>query len=98
MPPTLADVNFWNLAFTAFGVLLVWAAWGSDGLSFRYLRARLKSIELTPTSLLVVEVIATLLSGVILATTLVQPETPQQAIAAGMGWTSLVARPSNGSF
>lgn len=43
---------------------------------------------------MVTEFLVTMGVGVLIAIALVNPQTPQQAIAAGMGWTSLVARPT----
>ena len=84
-----------NVLYTALGVLLVWSTWGVGGLSVKYLNARLQSLDLlSPTALFAVELTMTMLFGVVLAITFVQPQTPQQAIAAGMGWTSLVVKPT----
>ena len=84
-----------NVVFTALGVFIIWASWGTGRLSVKYLNMRLAEVGLSSNQLLVVEFVVTMVMGVIIAITLVQPETAQQAMAAGMGWTSLVARPAS---
>ena len=84
-----------NVVFTALGVFIIWASWGTGRLSVKYLNMRLAEVGLSSNQLLVVEFVVTMVLGVIIAITLVQPETAQQAMAAGMGWTSLVARPAS---
>lgn len=83
-----------NIVFTALGVFVIWASWGTGRLSVKYLNARLAEVGLSSNQLLVVEFMVTMIVGVVVAINLVQPQTAQQAIAAGMGWTSLVARPT----
>ena len=91
-----AEVGFsWsNVLFTAFGVFLVWSSWGAGKLSVKHLNTQLALFGLPPNALLVIEFLVTMVFGVILAITFVQPQTPSQAIAAGMGWTSLVTKPT----
>ena len=83
-----------NVLFTAVGVFTIWASWGTGRLSVKYLNVRLADIGLSPNKLLLVEFGVTMVMGVVIAIALVQPETAPQAIAAGMGWTSLVTRPA----
>ena len=83
-----------NIFFTALGVFLIWSSWGAGKLSVKYLNTKLALFGLPPNALLAVEFLVTMVLGVILAITFVQPQTPSQAIAAGMGWTSLVAKPT----
>ena len=91
-----AEVGFgWqNVFFTALGVFLIWSSWGAGKLSVKYLNTQLVVLGLPRNALLAVEFGVTMVFGVILAITFVEPQTPSQAIAAGMGWTSLVAKPT----
>lgn len=84
-----------NILFTSFGVFLIWASWGAGQLSVKYLNKRLAEVGLSSNQLLVVEFLVTMVLGVTIAITFVRPETVQQAIAAGMGWTSLVTKPTS---
>ena len=83
-----------SIFFTALGVFVVWASWGGGRLSVSYLNARLAGLGFQANWLMVTEFLVTMGVGVLIAIALVNPQTPQQAIAAGMGWTSLVARPT----
>lgn len=83
-----------NVFFTAVGVFLIWASWGTGKLSVMYLNARLAKFGLSPKGLMVVEFLVTMILGVVIAIAFVEPKTARQAIAAGMGWTSLVVRPT----
>ena len=83
-----------NVFFTAVGVFLIWAAWGKGKLSVMYLNARLAKLGLSPNSLMVVEFLVTMILGVIVSIAFFDPQSARQAIAAGMGWTSLVVRPT----
>lgn len=82
-----------NVLFTSLGVFFIWASWGAGRLNVKYLHERLVEVGLSSNLLLALEFVTTMVLGVIIAVTLVQPETAQQALFAGMGWTSLVARP-----
>lgn len=82
-----------NILFTAVGVFIIWASWGAGRLNVKYLNDSLAGVGLSSNTLLIVEFGVTMVLGVVIAITFVEPETPQQAIAAGMGWTSLVTRP-----
>lgn len=84
-----------NVLFTSLGVFFIWASWGAGRLSVKYLKEWLVEFGLPPKPLLVAELLVTMLLGVPIAMALVQPETIQQALFAGMGWTSLVARPAS---
>ena len=84
-----------NVLFTSLGVFFIWASWGTGRLSVRYLREWLAELGLSSKPLLVAELVGTMLMGVPIAMALVQPETIQQALFAGMGWTGLVARPAS---
>ena len=84
-----------NVFFTALGVFLIWSSWGAGKLSVKYLNTQLTAFGLPPNALLAIEFGVTMVCGVILAITFVEPQTPSQAIAGGMGWTSLVAKPTD---
>ena len=84
-----------NVFYTAVGVFVIWASWGTGRLSVKYLNVRLADLGLSPNFLLFVEFIVTMAVGVLVAIAFVNPQTAPQAIAAGMGWTSLIARPTD---
>ena len=86
-----------KIFFTAVGVFVVWASWGKGRLSVKYLDARLADFGLSANSRMVVECLVTMVLGVLVAIALVDPKTAGQAIASGMGWTSLIARPTTES-
>ena len=83
-----------NIFFTAIGVFFVWASWGTGRLSVKYLNTVLAAIGLSANWLMAVEFLVAMVMGVLIAIAFVDPQTAPQAIAAGMGWTSLVARPT----
>ena len=83
-----------NVFFTAIGVFFVWASWGTGRLSVKYLNTKLAGFGLSLNWLMVIEFLVTMVVGVIITIALIDPQTAPQAIAAGMGWTSLVARPT----
>ena len=76
------------------GVSFVWASWGAGRLSALYLDARLAELGVPVRRRLIVEFGLVLVFGIVLCIVLVDPQTGPQAVAAGMGWTSLVARPT----
>ena len=86
--------NFTNIFYTAIGVFFIWASWGTGRLSVKYLNSTLATFGLSSNWLMVVEFLVAMVMGVVIAIAFVNPQTPQQAIAAGMGWTSLVTRPT----
>ena len=90
----LPEYDIFGVFFTALGVFAVWAAWGKGRLGVAYVTDRLSDRGVSPNVLLLFEFLLIMVLGVLLAITFVQPQTPQQAIAAGMGWTGLVARPA----
>ena len=73
---------------------MLWASWGKGGLSVKYLNTALAQLGTPPNWLIILEFVLTMVVGVVVAVALVNPQTAQQAIAAGMGWTGLVARPA----
>ena len=83
-----------KMLFTAVGVFVIWAAWGKGRLTVKYLSACLSALGLSSNWLLLVEFLVTMSVGVVVAIAFFDPQTARQAIAAGMGWTSLVARPA----
>ena len=83
-----------NVFFTALGVFVIWASWGAGRLSVTYLNAKLANLGLSPNYLLVVEFLVTMVVGVLVTIAIVNPQTAPQAIAAGMGWTNLIAKPT----
>ena len=80
--------------FTAVGVFVIWSSWGKGQLSVKYLNARLAELGLSPNWLMIVEFVVTIFAGVVVSIAFIDPQTAPQAIAAGMGWTSLIARPT----
>jgi uncharacterized membrane protein YbjE (DUF340 family) len=84
-----------KVLYTTFGVFFVWASWGKGRLSVKYLNNVLAKLGLTSNALLLVEFAITMSAGVVFAIALTDPQTAPQAIAAGMGWTGLIARPTD---
>ena len=84
-----------NVFFIFVGVFIVWASWGSGRLGVKYLNKRLAEVGASPNWLLVTEFVVAMFMGVFIVTCFVEPETPQQAIAAGMGWASLITKPAS---
>ena len=89
------DFGIDKVAFTAIGVFVLWATWGTGGLSVKHLNTALSQLGIPSSWLFLVEFGVTMVSGVVVAIAFVEPETAQQAIAAGMGWTGLVTRPTD---
>ena len=63
-------------------------------MSVKYLDARLAELGLSPNWLMVVEFLVTIFVGVVVSIAFIDPQTAPQAIGAGMGWTSLIGRPT----
>lgn len=84
-----------KVAFTLIGVFLLWASWGKGGLSVKYLSAALAKRGLPPGWLALVDFTLTMIIGVIVTIVFVDPQTAQQAVAAGMGWTGLITKPTD---
>lgn len=82
-----------QVLYTCFGVFLLWAAWGREGLRLAHLRSVLALLGCPRNCRVAVDFAVTMCVGVVVAVAFVQPQTAQQAIAAGLGWTGLVTRP-----
>ena len=95
MPFDVPEFGLDKVVFTAMGVFVLWASWGTGGLSFKHLNIALSQLGIPPDWLILVEFGVTMVSGVVVAIAFVEPQTAQQAIAAGMGWTGLIARPTD---
>ena len=83
-----------KIAFTAIGVFVLWASWGKGGLSVKYLSSVLAKLGCPPNGLILAELAFTMILGIVVTIAFVDPQTAQQAIAAGMGWTGLITRPT----
>lgn len=83
-----------NFGFAALGVLLLYARWGKDGLRYYVPRDLLKTLHLSSDRINQLEFCIFLLVGATVATVFADPQSARQAIAAGLGWTGLLAPPS----
>lgn len=89
----IPEFSLAQVLFTALGVFALWASWGGQGLRLAHLRSVLALLGCPRNCRVAVDFGVTMCLGVLVAVTYIQPETPQQAIAAGLGWTSLVTKP-----
>ena len=64
-------------------------------MSVKYLNSALAKLGLKSNALLLLEFAVTMSAHVVFAIVLTDPQTAPQAIAAGMGWTGLVPRPTD---
>lgn len=84
-----------NCFFTALGVFLLYARWGKAGLRYYVPRHLLETLHLSEDRKMQLELLVFMVVGTAVATACVQPQTASQAIAAGLGWTGLLASPPN---
>jgi hypothetical protein len=83
-----------NYLFTALGVFLLYARWGKAGLRYYVPRDLLDTLHLSDDRKTQIELVVFMLIGTVVATACVEPQTARQAIAAGLGWTGLLASPN----
>jgi hypothetical protein len=83
-----------NCLFTALGVFLLYARWGRSGLRYYVPRDLLDTFHLSEDRKSQVELVVFMMVGTLVATACVEPQTARQAIAAGLGWTGLLASPN----
>ena len=86
--------SFTQCGFTCLGVLILYARWGKDGLKYYVPRDILKTLHLSTERTNQLEFLAFLAIGTLVATVFADPQTARQAIAAGLGWTGMLASPN----
>ena len=84
-----------HCAFTALGVFLLYSRWGKDGLKYYVPRDLLKTIHLSVDLNSQVEFIIFMIMGTVVDMAFAEPDTARQSIAAGIGWTGLLATPNS---
>ena len=85
--------EFWNVFFTAVGASVLWTRWGKTKLKAFILSDLLDLLPLNRTWRNAIEFLVFIVLGVIVGIGATAPVNPQQAIAAGLGWTGLFAQP-----
>jgi hypothetical protein len=86
-------VPIWQLhAYAAAGALLLWGKLGKYGREVYGLSDILRRFGFSDRARLVLEPILFVAIGAFLAVVFVQPTTVAQAVAAGLGWTSIASR------
>lgn len=83
-----------NWLYTALGVFLLYARWGKAGLRYYVPGELLRTLHLSEDTQSQIEVLVFMVIGTVVATACVEPQTARQAIAAGLGWTGLLASPN----
>ena len=81
--------------FTSLGVLILSARWGKDGLRYYVPRHIFKTLRLSADRTSQLEFLAFITVGTVVAMAFADPGTARQAIAAGLGWTSMLASPNS---
>jgi len=83
-----------RFGFAAFGVLILYARWGKNALRIYVPRDVVQTFHLSADSNTRLEFVIFLVLGSVIAVLFADPQSPQQAISAGLGWTGLIAAPS----
>lgn len=83
------------ILFASIGVIVVWAKMGRKKLRVYGLSRLVDQFGLSKRMQMVTEFLIFVSIGVTVAIGVVQPSTATQALAAGMGWTGLLAHPSS---
>ena len=79
---------------TALGVFVLYCKRGQGGLKGYVPDDLVRTWHLSDDRLLQIEAVLFLITGTAVAMLMTQPQTPQQAFAAGLGWTGLIAKPN----
>jgi hypothetical protein len=86
----------WDLfGYAALGVLALASKWGHDGLRVYVPTALIKTLHLDEDRNTQMEFLCFVILGSIFGILMGGPETPRQAVAAGLGWTGLLSIPSS---
>ena len=82
------DVTF----FTALGAIVAWGRLGAQGIRVYALSRLVESIVAEQRIRIILEFLVFVTIGALVGVVVVEPKTGVQAIAAGLGWTGLLAR------
>jgi hypothetical protein len=81
------------VAFTATGAIVLWCWWGFNGLQARGLRALFRKFNWESPWGHVAEIAVFVITCCILASIIVEPKSPKEALMTGMSWTGLMSKP-----
>ena len=82
-----------SVVFTALGVVSVWGRLGPKKIRVFALSRLIEELGFTGKTKVIVEFCIFVSTGVVVGVGVVQPTSAAQALAAGMGWTGLLAQP-----
>lgn len=86
----------WDLlGYAALGVLALASKWGHDGLRVYVPSGLIKTLHLDDDRNTQIEFVFFIVLGAFFGVLIGGPETPRQAVAAGLGWTGLLTIPSS---
>lgn len=86
----------WDLVgYAALGVLALASKWGHDGLRVYVPTALIRTLHLDDDRNTQLEFLFFIVMGSIFGVLVGGPETPRQAVAAGLGWTGLLTIPNS---
>jgi hypothetical protein len=86
-------LNLWGLSGFAFaGALLLWCRLGNKAREVYQLSNLLRRFIRNDSIREKIEPVLFVLLGTVLSIGIIQPSTPAQAFAAGVGWTSLASK------
>jgi hypothetical protein len=86
----------WDLiGYAALGVLALAARWGLEGLRVYIPTALIKTFHLNEDRNTQVEFLIFIVLGSVFGIVVGSPDTPRQAVAAGLGWTGLLSIPNS---
>lgn len=86
--------TFWNIIYTAIGASVLWGTWGKTKLK-AFVLSNILKLFLTGRTATVVEFLIFVVLGTLIGIGIAKPQNPQQAITAGLAWTSVLARPEH---
>ena len=92
----MVDVTATNLWCIAFGVFTLWYWRGAGRFSLRHCYGTLTFLRVPRPLWPIVELLVVIVVGVGLAAMILEPQTPKQAVVAGMAWTGLVPQAQEG--
>ena len=84
--------NAWNIGYTAVGAAIFWGRWGHTKLRAYVLSDLLDMIPIKAEIRVGIEFVIFLALGVFVGIGITSPTNATQAIAAGLGWTGLLAK------
>lgn len=85
--------DLWAVLYTAVGATSVWARLGRKKMRVFALSRLIEGLDFSDKTKLIAEFCIFVSMGVVVGVGVVQPTTAAQALAAGMGWTGLLAQP-----